>query len=200
MSDEDKLGPPPVEPMSDVTWARVERGLWSRIDSGATDELPAPRRRWLWVAVPAFAVAAIALLLLATGVFSARDDAPVMSVVEPMEPSRVVAGAAPSTVSFGDAHIDLAAQSAIVMTREGDSPSVLLERGSATFAVAPRNARAADRARGHKAAPGPVPGLQCRAAAAHPSAELARQVGRVNALLALNTMPLATTREPAWPR
>ena len=61
MTDEDqKLGPPPVEPMSDVSWARVERGLWSRMDTGATDVVPrVPRRRWVWLAVPAFAVAAI---------------------------------------------------------------------------------------------------------------------------------------------
>lgn len=144
MTDDDqKLGPPPVEPMSDVTWARVERGLWSRVDSGATDALPeSPRRRWLWLAVPALAVAAVIALIVGTGLFGARAEAPAVSWVEPGEPSRVVAGNAPTAVSFGDAHIDLAAQSAIVMSREGGSPSVLLERGVASFAVAPRIDRA----------------------------------------------------------
>lgn len=140
---DDKLGPPPVEPMSDVAWARVERGLWSRLDTGATNQLPvASRRRWLWVAVPTLAVAAVVTLLFATGLFGSRSEVPVVAIVDPVEPSRVVAGTAPSAVSFGDAHIDLAAQSAIVMSREGESPSVLLERGKATFAVAPRRDRA----------------------------------------------------------
>jgi len=144
MTDDPHLGPPPVEPMSDVAWARVERGLWSRIDSGATDALPAvPRRRWLWVAMPALAVAAVFALLIGTGALGSQDDDPVITSAGLDEPSRVVAGAAPSAVSFGDAHIELAAQSAIVMTREGGSPSVLLERGLATFAVAPRADRPA---------------------------------------------------------
>ena len=139
MTDNQKLGPPPVEPMSDVSWARVERGLWSRIDSGATDVVPeAPRRRWLWIAVPTLAVAAVAAILVGTGMFSSHEDAPAIAWDDPSEPSRVVAGLAPTAVSFGDAHIDLSAQSAIVMSREGGSPSVLLERGVASFAVAPR--------------------------------------------------------------
>ena len=140
MTDNDqKLGPPPVEPMSDVSWARVERGLWSRIDSGATDVRPeAPRRRWVWIAAPALAVAAIVAILVGTGRFTSREETPAIVSSDPSEPSRVVAGAAATAVSFGDAHIDLAAQSAIVMSREGGSPSVLLERGVASFAVAPR--------------------------------------------------------------
>jgi hypothetical protein len=140
MTDKEHLGPPPVEPMSDVAWARVERKLWSKIDSGAADALPvvAPRR-WLWVAIPALAVAAVFALLLGTGAFTSHEQtAPVISMTDAVEPSRVVAGDAPSSISFGDAHIALAAHSALVMSREVGSPSVLLERGTATFAVAPR--------------------------------------------------------------
>jgi len=139
MTDQDRLGPPPVEPMSDVEWARVERNLWSRIDSGAADRLPeAPKRRWLWLAVPTLAVAVVVAILFGSGVFSSHDSSRVISSGDSIEPSRVVAGAAPTSVSFGDAHIDLAARSAIVMSSESGSPSVLLERGVATFAVAPR--------------------------------------------------------------
>ncbi len=140
MTDDDqKLGPPPVEPMSDVSWARIERGLWSRVDGGATDVVTeTPHRRWLWLALPALAVAAVLAILVGSGLVTSREEAPAVAWVEPSEPSRVVAGAAPTAVSFGDAHIDLAAESAIVMSREGGSPSVLLERGVATFAVAPR--------------------------------------------------------------
>jgi hypothetical protein len=53
----------------------------------------------------------------------------------------VVAGDAPSSVSFGDAHLALAANSAIVMNQEAGAPSVLVERGTVMFTVAPRAER-----------------------------------------------------------
>jgi FecR-like protein len=135
-------GPPPIDPMSDVAWARVERGLMARLDSGSVADSPraeAPRRRWAWLAVPALAAAAVLVVVLAM-----RG---VETTTEPSHPgsndemSRVVAGDAPSSVSFGDAHVALDARSAIVMSREGGSPSVLLERGTAAFTVAPRGDR-----------------------------------------------------------
>lgn len=139
------LGPPPVEPLSDVSWARVERGLWKRLDAGAPDERREPPRRRLvaWITVPVVAAAAVlAIVLAARGdAGEVGDEDPIASPTPSIEPSRVVAGASPSSVSYGDAHIELAAQSAIVMDREGNAPSVLLERGVATFAVAPRDAR-----------------------------------------------------------
>jgi hypothetical protein len=142
MTDKEPLGPPPVDPMSDVAWARVERKLWARIESGATDAPPvASRRRWLWIAIPTIAAAAAVALLLGTGVLGPNASESVIVTTDStdsIEPSRVVAGDAPSSISFGDAHIALASHSALVMSRELGSPSVLLERGVATFAVAPR--------------------------------------------------------------
>ena len=129
-------GPPPVEPMSDVAWARVERGLLARLDGQtATPSEPPPRRRWTWFAVPVLAAAAVLVVVLAL------RTGPGTEPNAGEEPSRVVAGEAPSSVSFGDAHVALEARSAIVMTREDGSPSVLLERGAASFTVAPRNGR-----------------------------------------------------------
>ncbi|MGE0403841.1 MAG: FecR domain-containing protein, partial [Kofleriaceae bacterium] len=43
-----------------------------------------------------------------------------------------------SMVSYGDAHLTVEAHAAIVMDREGSSPSVLVERGAVDFTVAPR--------------------------------------------------------------
>lgn len=127
-------GPPPVEPMSDVAWARVERGLMQRLDQEIAAPIVAtPRRRWIWIAAPALAVAAAIALVL--GLRTSPD--PVTSG----EPSRVVAGDAPSSVSFADAHLALAARSAIVMSNEAGSPSVLVERGEVEFTVAPRAER-----------------------------------------------------------
>jgi transmembrane sensor len=140
MTDE-HLGPPPVEPMSDLAWARVERGMWARLDH-APAVVPA-KRRWVWLAVPAMAAAAavvIAVLALREGPSpTLPSPAPVAST----ELSRVVSGASPSSITFADAHIALDANSALVLTSEGTSPATLLERGAAWFTVAPRADRPA---------------------------------------------------------
>lgn len=142
MSDKDRLGPPPVEPMTNAAWSRVERGLFERLDQPAPLPLPAPRARWPWLAIPAFAVAAAAIIAI---ILATRGSSPETGVAikpspieRPIEPSRVVAGDTPSMVSYGDAHLTVQARAAIVMDREGTSPSVLVERGAVDFTVAPR--------------------------------------------------------------
>ena len=121
----DQLGPPPIEPLSDVAWSRVERGLWARLDAGSPASTPVRRTlpRWLWLAVPAIA-AAIAIVIGVGG------GSPVL------EPARVVSNDAPSSIAFGDAHVTLDPHSAVVLDRDGGS--ALLERGAAWFAIAPR--------------------------------------------------------------
>lgn len=135
--DEPRLGPPPVDELSDVAWARVERGVLARLDS--TGPAPAIARRrispWLALPIAAAAAAAVAIAVVATR----EPAAPVAAIVD--EPSRVVAGAAPSAVSFGDAHITLDANSSLVMDRDDGKPTALLERGAAWFSVAPRGSR-----------------------------------------------------------
>src|SRR5436190_20691303 len=104
---EKKLGPPPVERLSDVAWARVERNVFSQMTEGTVTSAAASREvrreraptKWLWLAVPAAAAAAFALAF-----FSFKGPAP---QVASEEPSRIVAGSAPSRVSFGDTHITL---------------------------------------------------------------------------------------------
>jgi hypothetical protein len=124
-----------VEPLSDVAWARVERGLWARMDGSVTLQVEPPaRRRWLWIAAPIVAAAAAIVLVVVT-----RDGAPTERIAEisgsDANDVRVVAPPnAPTTASFNDAHIELAPASAIVLRSSG----TLLERGSAWFAVAPR--------------------------------------------------------------
>jgi len=130
----DKLDRPPVDPMSDVAWARVERGLWSRIDS-ATSQTVVPKRSRLWLAVPLGALAAAAIVVVVITRGSATPPAPVASAEEP---TRVVAGDAPSSMSFGDVHVELDAHTAMVMQPD----SALVETGAAWFSVAPRGDRA----------------------------------------------------------
>jgi hypothetical protein len=128
------LGPPPIEPLSDIEWSRVERGLWSRLDAAEPAATPARRwlPRWIWLAAPAIAAAAVLVVVVATG----GDDA----VIPPAEThARVVSNEAPSSISFGDAHVTLDPQSAIVMERDGGG--AVVERGAAWFAVAPRKQR-----------------------------------------------------------
>ncbi|MEJ7599624.1 MAG: FecR family protein [Kofleriaceae bacterium] len=130
---------PAVEPMSDLSWARVERGLWARLDGTATTQIATPRsRRWLWIAVPSLAVAAAAAAAFAFFINTpALPSKPVATSEE--APTRIVTGGSPSTITVGDAHVTLDAETAVVMPRTIDGTSTtVIERGSAWFAIAPR--------------------------------------------------------------
>jgi len=132
MSEHDRLGPPPIEPLSDVAWSRIERGLWSRLDAApAPVERAARPRRWIWIAAPAFAAAAAAAAVVVGGASGGHSPGE--------SPARLVSGAAPTTLSYGDVHLTLDADSAVVMDH---AKGALLERGAAWFAVAPRADRA----------------------------------------------------------
>jgi ferric-dicitrate binding protein FerR (iron transport regulator) len=138
---EQRLGPPPVEGLSDVAWARVERNVFQRMAEGTVTQASAARdvkveqrSNWLWLAVPGAAAAAFALAF-----FSMNGPAPTPTE----EPSRIVASASPTTVSFGDAHVTLDANSAVVMDQKAGKPTALLEHGGAVFGVAPRGDRGA---------------------------------------------------------
>jgi hypothetical protein len=133
MTDDQRHGPPPVEPLSDVAWARVERGVWSQLDAERPAAQTPPPRRWWLAAVPLAAVAAVAALVIATRGRPIGLD----------EPSRVVSGAVPdvTSVMLGDSHIALDANTALVMRHEAEHPTVTIERGAAWFTVAPRKGR-----------------------------------------------------------
>src|SRR5262245_29973432 len=114
MSSPERLGPPPVDPLSDVAWARVERNVFSRMEGTVTNAVSArevnrdrSRSTWIWLAVPAAAAAAFGLAFFSmNGPGGTSSDG---------EPSRVVASDSPTTMSFGDAHITLQAKSAVLM-------------------------------------------------------------------------------------
>jgi len=133
---------PPVEQLSDVAWARVERGVFSRVEGTVTHAAASREggsdhsRGWLWLAVPLAAAAAAAIAF-----FSQHDTTAPLASTDP-EPARVVAGSSPSAVTFADAHIALDAQSAITMDQKSGKPVTTLEYGAAWFEVAPRGERA----------------------------------------------------------
>lgn len=129
----ERLGPPPVDPLSDVGWARVERNLFSRVEGTVTNAVAArdikpasSRGNWVWLAVPAAAAAAFALAFFSMNGGPGQTDG---------ERSRVVAGSSPSTVSFGDSHVTLEANTAVILDHDGGKPTAVLEDGSAKFAV-----------------------------------------------------------------
>jgi ferric-dicitrate binding protein FerR (iron transport regulator) len=137
MTDQDQLRPP-VEKLSDVAWARVERNVFSRMAEGTVTGAVSsrsvrrsdrPTNKWVWLAVPAAAAAAFALAF-----FSMKG--PTQVATQPQQPSRIVAGASPSRVSFDAASITLDANSAVVMDQA--NASALVENGGAVFAVTPR--------------------------------------------------------------
>lgn len=128
---------PPVEPLSDVAWSRVERGVWSRLDETETVAIERRATRWWWLAAPLVATAAIALLVVFVHSPARIDHEPGYGSA----PTRVVSEGSSSSVSLGDAHIALDPHSAIVMDSHDDAPSVLVEQGAAWFAVEPRGSR-----------------------------------------------------------
>ncbi|MEO8707069.1 MAG: FecR family protein [Kofleriaceae bacterium] len=139
MTEPSRLGPPPVEPLSDIGWARVEKKLWEQLD--AAPELVPSRARTrtrTWLAASLVAVAAMAVV--AVIVFRGGGDDPTLAF-EP--PARIVSSDAPSAITFGDAHVTLDPKSAVVMSRDVERPSAVLEYGSAWFAISPRHGRPA---------------------------------------------------------
>ena len=127
MTDSDRTVPPPVEPMADVAWSRVERGVWARLDEDVAPTRTRASRPW-WIALP---VAAVAIGAVAFVVHAPK---------QPSEtgPARIVSEDSPSTIALVDAHITLDPHSAIIM-RAG--PDAIVERGAAWFAVEPRGSR-----------------------------------------------------------
>jgi len=127
---------PTVDSLPDAAWARVERDVFARLDAEQSLEMPAARdaRRWWWLALPV-AISAAAVII------AIRTRAPAPAVDNEWQWSRVVAGAAPSMVTFGDAEVSLDAHSAIVLQRQVARPVVWLERGAASFSVASRAGR-----------------------------------------------------------
>jgi hypothetical protein len=141
----DRLPPPPIEPLPDLSWARLERAVLAELDVPETRAIKVPLSRWPLFALggAALAGAAALVVVLATGdattpVRSAEPEA--YATVT----SRVVTRDAATEVSFGDAHITVAPASAVVLDGTADQGVLaVLERGSAAFVVAPRRARPA---------------------------------------------------------
>ncbi|MCE9571902.1 MAG: FecR family protein [Deltaproteobacteria bacterium] len=128
---------PPIEPLTDAAWTRIERAVWSELDAEAA---PAPlpvRRSWraAWIGGAALAAAAVIAVVVLRGPGD-YGGAPIDG------PSRIVTADGTSDVTFGDARVSVAAHSAVVLTGTADAgATIVIERGGASFAVAPRGDR-----------------------------------------------------------
>jgi hypothetical protein len=131
---------PQVTDLSDLEWARIERAIWQRLDAASVTAAPAPlpHRHWLRPLM----IGAAATVLVAAGLLwwllvpNPRTDGDAPDTL-----ARMVTADAPTAISFADASIEIAARSAISLSRT--SATVSLERGSARFTVAPRRQRPA---------------------------------------------------------
>ncbi len=136
------LGPPPIDPMSDVSWARVEREVWSRLDteaSGAIRRVSPPRRTGVYLGAAVAAAATVAIIVAAT---RSSESSESRETAREDEIARVVTAASPSMVAFGDIELTAAEDTAVVFDRDPKKPSAMVEHGAAWFEVAPRNGRA----------------------------------------------------------
>ena len=126
--------PPPIEDLSDISWQRVERDLFTRLDAPIDSvERPIRRRPARWVAVAAIAaVAAAALLFFAT---RGDDSTPSPKL------SRLVTEGAPSSITVGDAAITAAPHTALLVTDSGAGAQVILERGAVDCTIPPQQNR-----------------------------------------------------------
>ncbi len=129
----------PVEPMSEPRWDRVEQAVFAELDAreGRSSAPPArrpARRAWIVAALGA-AVAAAAVLALLVRPFAEPP-------VDGMYTSRVVTTDDATHTTVGDVSMDVAPRTALVIVGGADRGWVVsLERGSADFAVPPRQGR-----------------------------------------------------------
>lgn len=129
---------PPIEPMSDIAWGRVERGLWARMDNAAATAAEPPRsKRWVWIAGASIGLAAAAAIVFAIMVDKPARLGPAITLTAPIveeAPTRIVSSDSPSTLSVGDVHLTLDPQTAITLPKSNDT--AVLERGAAWIAIA----------------------------------------------------------------
>jgi hypothetical protein len=137
------LGRPPIDPIDDLAWSRIERGVWATLDERPEQPPPSiPRTRsmrWPAIAVVIATVAAIAIVLawprdeaaLTAPVAVAPSPAPAPPPPPaPIAPVRVVAGATPSAASFGDVHVELEPRAAMTIAPDGATAQVPQDDGS----------------------------------------------------------------------
>jgi len=143
MSDDrqSRQGPPAVEPLGDLQWARIERAVYAELDAEVPRlDTPVRSRKTPWLV--AAGAAAVIVVVAASSSSSTPPATAVAARDAGAAPQWVVTEGGPSNVTFGDARIRVAPRSAIVMNgTPDDGVLIVLDRGGADFEVAPRQGR-----------------------------------------------------------
>jgi FecR protein len=120
-----------VEPLSDQRWAKVERGIFSRLEAATRPEPPAGRGRppWTWLAAAAAVVLAVAGGVVASSWKTERGFA---------SPSRISTGNEGSHLALKHASVDVRPNSAVVVDGNQDlDVHLILDRGTIACDVEP---------------------------------------------------------------
>ena len=138
---------PEIEPLDAATWARIERDLFEELELRRThgfapDSLRSSRAT-RWRSAVGFAIAAAAVvvgLAWEGGRWQARS--PIASAVAPRSPSRIVTYGDGSHFEVSGAALDVSPEATVLVSGDDEHGLlVVLERGSVTCEVAPRNGR-----------------------------------------------------------
>src|SRR5262245_41088432 len=106
-----------VEPLSEQRWAKIEKGLFERLDREPVPETqPAPRieaaRPWRWK--PAAALVLAGAMAAAIGALVSRSF--FQSPTPPVASSRIVTTGSDSRVAVGESEVDVSPDSAVLVT------------------------------------------------------------------------------------
>lgn len=133
---------PNVEPLSELSWKRVEHGIFEKLDAAPSYELgPTPTGRKPWVLGAGLVMAAAAVVLFFSLPAGDKAMPQQASVHNTVQRSHVVTQASASEVTVGDASIEVEPRSAIWIDNSDDAIEVTLERGGVRLKVAPREDR-----------------------------------------------------------
>jgi ferric-dicitrate binding protein FerR (iron transport regulator) len=125
-----------VEPLSDHRWAKIERGVFGRLELAADGPISHPVPHGRKPALRAwFLAAALGVLAVVAVAVSALPDRAVID-----RPSRITTGASASHLALPGLSLDVEPQSAVVIDTEAPGGQlIVLDRGTIVCQVAPRS-------------------------------------------------------------
>ena len=137
---------PSVEPLDDLAWTRVERGVFARLDAGEPAPAPIVVSRRPSALLGGVAIAIAAIVIGAIFISRGTTPAPIVAIphdapVDDHAPLRFEAGPAPSEVTVGPMFALLDAQATLLVTRDPQAPVAILDQGAAWFTIASRAGR-----------------------------------------------------------
>jgi hypothetical protein len=142
-----RLGKIEIEPLTEQRWSEIETSLFAELDAERLDAEPAPKseeapRRWR--ARPAAVLVMAGAMAAAIGAIAGRTlwTSPLAPAAS--APASIVTGESDSKVALGESEIDVAPDSAVLVSGDDDrGVLVVLDHGKVDCEVAPRTGRPA---------------------------------------------------------